>query len=235
MASTATLLYRLQALDLAISQRISRIHAIDTLLSSDERVIQAQRSLEAAEHSLSPIQIRARDLDLEIRTIGEKVKLTDEHLYSGKVKNPKEMTELQEEIASLQRHQSTLEDELLETLVQVDDGKAAVNEALAVLETAKSAQANSRSELLTEKEQLETELVGLEAQREKGASAIDAASLQTYEALRPRKRGQAVALLKGESCALCNIEQTSVIVQQVWQGKMLVYCASCGRILAGSA
>ena len=234
MASTATLLYRLQALDLAISQRKTRIQEIDRLLSSDARVKHAQHSLDAAQNALTPIQARALDLDLEIKSIGQKVNLTDENLYSGNVKNPKEMSEMQEEIAGLQRRQSTLEDEFLETMVETDDRKSAVSEAQAALEEAKSAQASSQTELLAERTRLETELAGLEAQREKGASTIDAPTLQTYETLRPRKRGQAVALLKGDSCALCNIEQTSIIVQQVWQGKTLIYCASCGRILAGT-
>lgn len=235
MASTATLLYRLQTIDLSISQRKTRIQEIDALLNSDERVAQAQQALEAAENALAPLQARARDLDLEIKSIAQKVKLTDEHLYSGKVKNPKEMTELQEEIAALQRHQSALEDDLLETMMQADDGKVVVSEAQAALEAAKAAQASSASELLAKKNLLEKELTELEAQREKAASVIDAAALQTYDALRPRKRGSAVALLNGNSCSMCNIEQTSVIVQQVWQGKSLVYCASCGRILAGTA
>jgi predicted nucleic acid-binding Zn-ribbon protein len=52
--------------------------------------------------------------------------------------------------------------------------------------------------------------------------------------MRPRKGGHPVALLQGNSCAACNIEQTSITIQQVWQGKTLVYCASCGRILAAT-
>src|SRR5690606_41604207 len=104
MASTATLLYRLQAIDLSISQRKTRIQEIDALLNSDERVAQAQQALEAAENALAPVQARARDLDLEIKSIAQKVKLTEEHLDSGKVKNPKETTESQEYIAALHSH-----------------------------------------------------------------------------------------------------------------------------------
>jgi hypothetical protein len=235
MASTATLLYRLQTLDLAIAQRRARIDEINTLLSSDERVIRAQHTLDEAEKALKPHQTRARDLDLEIKSIAQKIKLTDENLYSGNVKNPKEMTEMQEEIASLQRRQSQLEDELLETMMQTDEGQAKVNQALDALAQAKGTQASTQADLLAEKERLEMEVAGFEAQRAQGAATIEAASLKVYEALRPRKGGRAVALLKNDSCGMCNIEQTSTIAQQVWQGKTLVYCASCGRILAGSA
>lgn len=235
MASTATLLYRLQALDIAITQRRTRIQQINTLLSSDERVLQAQKVLDEAEKTLKPIQTHARDLDLEIKTLAEKIKLTDDNLYSGKVKNPKEMSEMQEEIASLQRRQSQLEDELLDTMMKADEGQAEVANAQTALADANSAMASTQTDLLAEKGRLESELIGFEAQRVQGTATIDAESLKIYESLRPRKAGHPVALLQGNSCTACNIEQTSMDAQQVRQGKTLIYCSSCGRILAGSS
>jgi predicted nucleic acid-binding Zn-ribbon protein len=234
MVSSATLLYRLQTLDLAITQRRARIQEIDALLSGDERVLRAQGALEEAEMTLKPLQTRSRDLDLEIKSVAQKIKLTDENLYSGKIKNPKEMSEMQEEIASLQRHQSQLEDELLEMMMRADDGQVLVASAKKALAEAKAAQTSDQSHLTGERGQLEDELAGLEAQRIEGASAIDADSLRAYEALRPRKGGHPVALLQGDSCTACNVEQTSIVTQQVWQGHSLVYCAICGRILAAT-
>ena len=232
--SIATQLYRLQVIDLSIAQKRKRIQEIDALLSNDERLIAAQKSLDAADKTLKPWQTRARDLDLEIKSIAQKIKLTDDNLYSGKVKNPKEMTEMQEEIASLRRHQNQLEDELLEAMMKSDDGQAEVAAAQQTLADTQSEQASAHKELHAEKQRLEAELVGLEAQRAAGASGIDAASLKAYEALRPRKGGRAVALLKGSSCSACAIQQTTMMVQQVQMGKGLIYCASCGRILAES-
>jgi predicted nucleic acid-binding Zn-ribbon protein len=232
--SIATQLYRLQVIDLAIAQKRKRIQEIDTLLSSDERILAARQSLDAAEKVLKPWQTRARDLDLEIKSIAQKIKLTDDNLYSGKVKNPKEMAEMQEEIAALQRHQRQLEDELLEAMMKTDEGQDEVAAAQQSLTDTQSEQVSAHAELHAEKQQLEAELVGLETQRAAGAAAIDATSLKAYEALRPRKAGRAVALLKGNSCSACAIQQTTMMVQQVQMGKGLIYCASCGRILAES-
>lgn len=233
--STATQLYRLQVLDLAIAQKRKRVQEIDALLSNDERVSTAQRALTDAENALKPWHTRARDLDLEIKSIAEKIKQTDDTLYSGKVKNPKEMTEMQDEIASLQRHQSQLEDQMLDAMVKTDEGQSEVAAAQQALAETKTAQASQNADLVAEKSQLERELTGLENQRAQAAAGIDAASLKAYDALRPRKAGRAVALLKGNSCSACAIQQTSTIVQQVQQAKTIVYCASCGRILADSA
>jgi len=138
------------------------------------------------------------------------------------------------EIESLKRRQSQLEDEMLDAMVHVEDGQASLDTAKAELGKAQAAWAGSQSDLLMEKKRLEGEVADLLAQRKQMAATIDPSALAKYEALRPKKRGQPVALLKGDSCSLCGVEQTSQISQQVRQGADLVYCASCGRILATS-
>jgi predicted nucleic acid-binding Zn-ribbon protein len=54
-----------------------------------------------AQKTLTPLQSRARNLELEIQSTSEKIRLTDQQLYSGKVRNPKELQEMQQEIQSL--------------------------------------------------------------------------------------------------------------------------------------
>lgn len=230
--SQATLLYRLQTLDLAIVQRRTRLHEIEGVLGKDEQVVQARQSLGAAEQWLKPWQTRVRDLDLEIKGLTQKIKEADHALYSGKVRNPKELQDLQEDIASMQRRQSQLEDELLEAMLHTDEGQAAVAHAEEALKQAQALWAGSQHDLIDEKGRLERELVDLEAQRQQASAAIDRDALSKYEALRVKKRGHAIALLEDDSCKTCGVEQTSMIAQQVRQGNQLVYCNSCGRILA---
>jgi predicted nucleic acid-binding Zn-ribbon protein len=139
---------------------------------------------------------------------------------------------MQNELASLRRRQQQLEDDLLEAMVRSEDGQTAVGGAQQTLDKAQAIWAGSQTDLLYEKERLEKELADLTAQRKRATADIDPASLAKYEALRLKKRGQPVALLQGDSCALCGVEQTSTVAQQVRQSAQLVYCESCGRILA---
>ncbi len=231
MASQATLLYRLQTLDLTIAKRKARLVEIAAILNQDESVAQARRHLETTNQELKPWQTRSRDLDLEIKSVVQKIQVTDNALYSGKG-SPKELRDLQDEIAALKRRQSQLEDELLEAMVHTDEGQAAVAEAQRALDQAQAAWAGSQVDLLAEQQRLEKEVAELETQRQQAASAIEAGVLSKYDAMRVKRRGQAVARLDGDSCATCGVEQTSMIAQQVRQGTELVYCASCGRILA---
>src|SRR5579859_3780736 len=228
----SSLLYQLQILDLEISQRQTRLAEIDRTLGTNPEVVKATESLDAANKELNPWQVRSRDLDLEIQGIVQKAKAAEQSLYSGNIKNPKELSDLQNEIASLKRHQSQLEDELLEAMTRVEEGQATVGDAQQAFDAAQASWSGSQVDLLGEKNRLDAEVADLHARRKEQAARIDPAALATYEALRPKKRGQAVALLEGDSCKTCGVEQTSMIAQQVRQGNQIVLCASCGRILA---
>ncbi len=230
--SPAASLYQLQTLDLAISQRRTRLDQIAAILGKDESVMRAQSHLNDVEQALSPWQSRSRNLDLEIKSLVQKIQTTDQTLYSGKITNPKELADMGHEIEALKRHQSQLEDELLDAMVHVEEGQAEFVKAKQELDTAQAAWAGSQSDLLLEKRRLDAELADVLAQRKQMATTIDSTSLAKYEALRVKKRGQAVSLLNGDSCTLCGVEQTSQVSQQVRQGTQLVYCESCGRILA---
>jgi uncharacterized protein len=232
LISQATLLYRLQTFDLAIAQHRARLQEIAAVLGKDEAVSQARQRLDEANQTLKPWQARTRDVDLEIKGLVQKIQQTDQMLYSGKVSNPKELQDMQNELASLKRRQSQLEDELLEAMLRSDEGQIAVSEAESTFSQAQVAWSGSQSALLDEQQRLEKELADLTVQRKQAAAAVDPGSLAKYEALRPKKRGQPVSLLQDSSCALCGVEQTSAIAQQVRQGARLIYCESCGRILA---
>src|SRR5579859_7785951 len=227
----SSLLYQLQILDLEISQRQTRLAEIDRTLGTNPEVVKATESLDAANKELNPWQVRSRDLDLEIQSLAQKAKAAEQSLYSGNIKNPKEMSDLQNEIDSLKRHQSQLEDEMLDATTRVEEGQKTVAGAREVLDVAQALWAGSQVDLLGEKKRLDAELADLLMRRKGLATEIEPAPLATYEALRPKKRGQPVALLVGDSCKTCGVEQTSMIAQQVRQGNQIVTCASCGRIL----
>ena len=52
-----------------------------------------------------------------------------------------------------------------------------------------------------------------------------------YAALRPRKGGQPVARMEGNTCALCGVSQTITVEREVRQGRRMHDCSNCGRIL----
>lgn len=233
--SPATLLYRLQAVDQAIHKRRVRIKEINALIGQNEAVMQATRQVDAATAALKPWQARARDLDLEMKGVADKLKATESHLYSGRVTDPRAMQDIQNEIAALKRSQARLEDDALDAMMHGEDEQARLDGAQKALAEAQAKHADSQVDLRAEKERLEGEVRELDVQRKTGAAIIDAGLLATYDALRPKKNGSPVALIKDTSCTACQVEQTMSLVQKVQDDKTLVYCATCGRILAPRA
>ena len=219
-------------IDQEITQRRTRLKEINGALVQNEGVQQAQKRVTTATNALKPWQARTRDLDLEIKGVANKIKATEDNLYSGRVNNPKALRDLESEIAALKRQQSKLEDDMLEAMLNSEENQASLNIAQKQLDEAQTLYAGLQVTLEAEKERLEGELPKLVGQRKESAAGIEAGALATYELLRPKKAGNAIALLKNTSCMFCQIEQTSSLVQKVHQDKTLVYCASCGRILA---
>jgi hypothetical protein len=231
MTEQAAQLYQLQTMDLNLAKRRLRLKEIAALLADDARVNESRAALTAAEDALKPWQVRSRTLDLEIKGLADKIKTTTERLYSGKVRNTKEMQEMQDEIASLERRRGHLEDDLIEAMLRIEEAQAAVDAARTTFDTVTVTMAGEKHDLKGEQDRLTAEMHKLEAMRKAAAQTVDPAALQKYEALRTAKKGQAVSVMVGESCKSCGVEQTSAIVQQVHQSHALVCCWSCGRIL----
>ena len=97
----AEALFHLQEIDLQLIQAQKRLTEIATDLADNKTILEAQTQVEAAQKTLTPLQTRARNLELEIQSTSEKIRLTDQQLYSGKIRNPKELQEMQQEIQSL--------------------------------------------------------------------------------------------------------------------------------------
>lgn len=233
--SSAEALYRLQEVETTIIRSRKRLQELTAALENSETVKAAQARAEAAQAALTPLLTRARDLDLEMQTTKKKAQDTEQHLYSGLVKNPKEMQEMQQEIAALNKRYAELESQVLETMYAAEEAEAALNAARAELTDVTAAWEDGHRQLLDEKARLEAQIAQFLERRRAMLGQIDPESLKIYEALKPRKGGHPVALLEGSSCLTCGVDQTLAIEREVRQGQKLVYCANCGRILVRKA
>ncbi|MHB8625488.1 MAG: zinc ribbon domain-containing protein [Aggregatilineales bacterium] len=228
----ATLLYRLQTIDLALAKGRARLKAIEDTLGQNAGVAAARTALTTVETQLAQWQTRARDLSLEIDSLIEKRDAAEKRLYSGIITNPKEMTDLQREIEALQRQRVKLDDDRAEAELEIEQIESNRHTAQDTLAQVEAAFAQSQAGLIAEKAQLTAEQATNIRRRQEAIAPIPPATLVRYDDLRAKKRGIAVALLKDGSCTVCGVEQTTVLSQQVRIGQQLILCHSCGRILA---
>ncbi len=229
--SQAQALYHLQEIDLALAQTQKRLNEIASQLKNDVALISAQDQLKAARATLIPLQTRARDLELEIQSNATKIKETDIALYSGRVRNPKELQDMEHEIESLKKRNNELEETLLDTMVLVESAEKALIQSESNLTTVESSTESRNVSLVAEQRQLKVHHSHLVEKRTKLLPDINAESLRVYNTMRPRKNNQPVALLMNQSCATCRVEQELAIIKEARKEQQLVYCSSCGRIL----
>lgn len=224
-------LYRLQEIDVRIARLSTRLKAIDELLANDEMIRRAQNTVDADLAHIKPIQARQKDLEQQTLTAQTKRKSTEDRLYSGTVKNPKEMQDMQQEISSLGEWLGELEGRMLEVMLEMDEAQANLDASQAVLTQVRAERAGVHQELTDEHESKSKERSDLLSKRDHAAAILNADLLQKYERLRPQKNNQPVATLQGDSCSICGIEQTSTIARNIRRGEELYTCTSCKRLL----
>jgi uncharacterized protein len=228
----AETLYRLQEIDLNALQAQKRLNEIAAALSDNQRITAAQAQVSAAQAALTPLQTKSRNLELEVQSNTDKIRQTDEALYSGRVRNPKELQDMQQEIQSLKSRNSDLEDTLLETMLLVESAEAELKARQVDLDSVRTAWETEHQHLLDEQTQLKADIITLRQRREQLLPEVAEDSLKTYNALKPRKNNQPIALLVDRSCSVCRVEQEMAVIAETRKGQKLTTCSSCGRILA---
>ncbi|MCA9928695.1 MAG: hypothetical protein KC419_09460 [Anaerolineales bacterium] len=223
-------LYKLQQYDTEIREKTQRLREVLQAQKGNQVLQAAKARLETAVSTLQSGQIKHKDLTLELQGLNTKVKSSENRLYSGKVTNTKELSDLQSEIASLERRREALEEEILEVMLVVEDAeveKTAADEALAVIVAEWEKKTAS---LKKEQNELALAIHKLNNIRKAHAETIPAAIMTQYLQLAQKKHGVAVAKLRVNQCMACQLTVSANKVKEAREGKM-VFCGSCGRIL----
>lgn len=224
-------LYRLQQVDTRIDQANTRLDAIRAVLENDSTILAARAELEKAEKRLHDAekQLRANETASESQRI--KIEQTEASLYGGRVQNPKELQDLQNELAALKRYLTTLEDAQLESMLELEAARDIHKNRLNNLTQVEGQVIAQNASLKGEQESLRNNLENLKAERSATHSTIQPALLEKYETLRQKRRGLAVVTISDNACDACGAGLTPAQAQAVRISGQLVECPSCGRIL----
>jgi len=224
-------LFRLQQIDSHIDQVRNRLREIEAALKDKATLDEARQNFTDAEANLAAAQKALHHTEENVKEQRVKIEQTEAALYGGKVRNPKELQDLQNESAALKRFLSTLEDRQLEALIAVEDLEGISKEKAIALSkiTAESGALDQR--LGKEQASLTQELKHLENERLAAASSIPTDDLSLYERLRQQRRGVAVAKVNVNTCSACGSLISPALLQTARSPSQLARCDSCGRIL----
>jgi uncharacterized protein len=230
-------LLALQEHDTRVDQLVHRRSALpargelDETMAALTKLEQQAAQVEASRHELARAQQRLED---EIASVAAKASQHDKTLYSGTIGNPRELQALQDEIASLKRRISQLEDQELEIMEQIEPLDADLAQLGADREQLDARAAALRADIAEAEVVIDAELDEVRAERARVEVDVEPELLAEYDQLRPQSGGIAIARLTGRSCGGCHLELSAVEIDRIKKLPVEepVHCEECGRLLA---
>lgn len=229
--TTATDLYALQEIDLALDKDVARLAEIEANLVETEELLDARAAVKGRRAAADAFKTQQRDLEWSVDEVRNKAGEIESRLYAGSVRNPKELQDLDADLRSLKTQTRSREDTLLGLLVELDEAEALLRDAETACAEIEAAWKTSQESLFVEKAGLEPEVAGLKTQRDAALEGQDRAAMGLYNLLRERRAGLAVATVERGLCHGCRISLPMSILNKARAGAGLVQCVSCERIL----
>ncbi len=214
-----------------MAQMEARRRQIQQIIENDSELQRAMAELKAAEHEEHRFEQERRAAEEGAREQQIKIQQAESSLYGGSVHNPKELQDLQADVASLKKHLAALEEQELEAMIKLESSQGAVQAVQAKLATVQSRLGEDQRHLLEEQAALSRDLQDLESERKAAVSAVPPKTLEAYDRLRQERRGVAVSEVQDNACGACGTTLTAALQQSARHASELVHCPSCGRIL----
>ncbi len=222
-------LYQLQEVELEIESNEQALAQIASQLGESQAVVRAQTKLKLEQQHLEELRRQQHAAEWEIEDLVSKLTTAEGKLYSGRIKNPKELTNLQHEVDGLRVRRDQLEDKALAIMDRVELSTTSVATLSNELKTLEAEWHSQQQQLSTNMEQLKTTLSDLKHKRQLLSVKIDPQAIELYQELKKQRR-QAVAKVEQGICRGCRISLPTTELQRA-RGDSLVQCSSCGRIL----
>ena len=219
---------------------VDRLRARRGSLPEDARLTELASGLAAVDQlaaerrgSLATLQRDQTRLEDEIDMLTRKARSEEDRAISGKVTSPKELTAIQEEVASLKRRQVALEDDLLERMEQRETLEAELVELDGRRETITAEQGEvtrARDAILVE---IDQDLATEEAAADAVAPRVGGELRALYEQIRRRQGGVGVAALVSDTCQGCRVSISPVELAAIRKlpPEEVKRCENCRRIL----
>lgn len=229
-------LLQIQELDTRLDQLTHRRDGLperDRIREADEVLATVDQRIDTQHQVVDERRRAQRRIEDELAVQERRAGQIDAKLYGGTVSAARELQDLQDELTTVRRHISGIEDSGLEALEALEEAQG----ALADLEA-------MRAEVTARREQAETALTAAAAEIDAEADELGAARdgavvgvpeelLAEYGRLRGALGGIAVAKLVGNRCEGCHLNLSAVEMDRIrhLDPTEEVHCDECGRIL----
>jgi hypothetical protein len=226
-----TFLYQLQLIDHDLDKNEKRLSELRDLMSfnSDEKLIEQEISALLIEKKSQNQKLNK--ISDEANIIQEKITKSEQSLYDGSIKNPKELQSVNIEIDSLKKRRTVLDEQQLEFLFLIDN----LDEQLKIKEESLSTllvRKNDQKEIFQiEIDEIEKVIKKLNIDKNPVLNQIENSYLETYEKLRKTKNKIAISIIIDNACSICGNGLPPMEVQKAKSSIDEIFCPVCKRFL----
>jgi len=199
----------LQALDTHLDQLAHRRRTLPEIaeIARLDGLLEGVRGDEAlAEATVADLQTELDKAEADIEQVRVRKARDEDRLSSGAITQPKQLEELQHEVATLTKRQSDLEDAELEVMERMEEAQS----ALSALISSRTRHEEERGALVDTREQsfLEIDVEAVETAKERAAVAGELPTdlLALYEKVRANQGGIGAGAIERGRCGGCHVD-----------------------------
>lgn len=197
--------------------------------SLDAQLAASLAALAALKHKAQHLEMDRKTLELDAGTRQESISRLKTQQYETR-KN-EEFRAMGNEIERYEKEIRLIEDQELELMDQAEKLKVELSAEEKKTAGSRESIARQMADLEEKGKTLEGRLSGLMIERSELAAKIDEDVLARFERLFASKGDAAIVALDHEVCTGCHMKVTTQTAHRVKNGKEIVSCEQCGRIL----
>jgi uncharacterized protein len=207
-----------------------------TLASEPERETALTARLEAAQQRLATAKARLAENHSARRAIEKDVAVHQGRLSKFReqamaVKTNQEYHAIQKEIGFAQGEIKTLEDEILEDMLEADELTSAAKKADLDLAAEQKAIEADRRAMTSEHSELQASLERMTRERAALVAGLDPGILMMFEQVSRKRNGVALAEARDGICTICHVRLRPQVFNTVLKNEQITQCDHCNRIL----
>ena len=190
------------------------------------KVVQAEEALHKAQDGVKQLKVKIHDKEVSVKAVQQNI----DKLEKTSVSNKKEYDALRTEVAAANKSIRKLEDEILETMAELEEKTKLIPQAEALLQKGKADAAQFEKDhqerldrWTTERQTALEQLGAVEAQLPEDLRII-------YDRMVGSKWADAISAVHGRICVTCYTEVTPQMSNELQRG-LFVICKVCGRML----
>lgn len=224
------LLYELQQIDTEILAAHQKLKSVPTKIKRLEDSFQIHRQkLEEKKEQLANVEREQRS-----KTGALEMQREQRGKYQAQlreVKTNKEYQALDQQISHIADKEVEIEDQILESMLQIDQLKEELNQQQKAFDVARAKNNGEKTQCEKEAESLKAKIAAYQQKSRKFHPKVHPNLMNSYREWFKRQRTGFISLVTNNVCSHCHITLPPQTVQEARKNEQIIKCASCQRIL----